>query len=101
MSDSAPLASEKEPWNTKSKEKFETKSKSEFYDPCQEAAQRSYKWRIGTARLLGYVRVLDESTDLLRNGAIKDAELMSSRLSGERKNEGASWDDLAMDDIWM
>lgn len=66
MSDAAPPASEKEPWNPKSKEKFETygishrssalrlpkiaeanplrsKSKSEFYDPCQEAAQRSYK----------------------------------------------------------
>ncbi|KJK80821.1 hypothetical protein H634G_03970 [Metarhizium anisopliae BRIP 53293] len=43
MSDSAPPASEKDPWNIKSKEKFETKSKSEFYDPCQEAAQRSYK----------------------------------------------------------
>ncbi|UNI17078.1 Mitochondrial copper homeostasis protein [Purpureocillium takamizusanense] len=31
------------PWDSKTKQKFETKSKSEFYDPCQEAAQRSYK----------------------------------------------------------
>ncbi|GJN80091.1 hypothetical protein PLIIFM63780_003615 [Purpureocillium lilacinum] len=41
------------PWDNKTKQKFETrsrvrttenrKSKSEFYDPCQEAAQRSYK----------------------------------------------------------
>ncbi|KAJ6445213.1 N-acetyltransferase B complex, non-catalytic subunit [Purpureocillium lavendulum] len=34
---------EASPWDSKTKEKFETKSKSEFYDPCQEAAQRSYK----------------------------------------------------------
>ncbi|KAG6019834.1 hypothetical protein E4U41_003067 [Claviceps citrina] len=32
-----------EPWDNKAKEKFETKSRSEFYDPCQDAAQRSYK----------------------------------------------------------
>ncbi|KAG5991746.1 Mitochondrial copper homeostasis protein [Claviceps pusilla] len=33
----------KDPWSDQTKQKFETKSKSEFYDPCQEAAQRSYK----------------------------------------------------------
>ncbi|KAL6862494.1 Mitochondrial copper homeostasis protein [Amphichorda felina] len=31
------------PWDDKTRRKFENKSKSEFYDPCQEAAQRSYK----------------------------------------------------------
>ncbi|KAM6486029.1 cysteine alpha-hairpin motif superfamily [Trichoderma sp. SZMC 28011] len=31
------------PWTDETKQKFESKSKSEFYDPCQEAAQRSYK----------------------------------------------------------
>lgn len=31
------------PWNEDKRRKFETKSKSEFFDPCQEAAQRSYK----------------------------------------------------------
>ncbi|KAL7793058.1 hypothetical protein V8C37DRAFT_111237 [Trichoderma ceciliae] len=31
------------PWTEETKQKFESKSKSEFYDPCQEAAQRSYK----------------------------------------------------------
>ncbi|KAJ2973859.1 hypothetical protein NQ176_g6371 [Zarea fungicola] len=35
--------SKKEPWTGEAKKKFESKSKSEFYDPCQEAAQRSYK----------------------------------------------------------
>ncbi|KAF4957094.1 hypothetical protein FSARC_11403 [Fusarium sarcochroum] len=30
-------------WTDDKRRKFETKSKSEFYDPCQEAAQRSYK----------------------------------------------------------
>ncbi|KAF9779953.1 Mitochondrial copper homeostasis protein [Fusarium sp. DS 682] len=32
-----------QPWNDDKRRKFETKSKSEFYDPCQEAAQRSYR----------------------------------------------------------
>ncbi|QGI77025.1 hypothetical protein CEK26_003807 [Fusarium fujikuroi] len=32
-----------QPWNEDKRRKFETKSKSEFYDPCQEAAQRSYR----------------------------------------------------------
>ncbi|ETS04613.1 hypothetical protein MKX07_002844 [Trichoderma sp. CBMAI-0711] len=31
------------PWTDETKQKFNSKSKSEFYDPCQEAAQRSYK----------------------------------------------------------
>ncbi|KAI9158028.1 Cytochrome c oxidase-assembly factor cox-23 [Paramyrothecium foliicola] len=35
--------SNKEPWNTETKQKFSSKSRSEYYDPCQEAAQRSYK----------------------------------------------------------
>ncbi|KAH7134060.1 hypothetical protein EDB81DRAFT_803052 [Dactylonectria macrodidyma] len=30
-------------WSDESRRKFESKSKSEYYDPCQEAAQRSYK----------------------------------------------------------
>ncbi|KAK7421177.1 Mitochondrial copper homeostasis protein [Neonectria punicea] len=30
-------------WSDDKRRKFETKSKSEYYDPCQEAAQRSYK----------------------------------------------------------
>lgn len=34
---------EQGPWDDKTRRKFETKSKSEFYDPCQEAAQRSYR----------------------------------------------------------
>ncbi|CAM1511996.1 Fc.00g095090.m01.CDS01 [Cosmosporella sp. VM-42] len=32
-----------DPWNDDKRRKFETKSKSEYFDPCQEAAQRSYK----------------------------------------------------------
>jgi len=32
-----------EPWNEETKQKFNNKSKSQYYDPCQEAAQRSYK----------------------------------------------------------
>ncbi|CAJ0549830.1 Ff.00g034430.m01.CDS01 [Fusarium sp. VM40] len=32
-----------QPWNDVKRRKFETKSKSEFYDPCQEAAQASYR----------------------------------------------------------
>ncbi|KAF7561402.1 hypothetical protein G7046_g2731 [Stylonectria norvegica] len=32
-----------DPWTDDKRQKFETKSKSEFFDPCQEAAQRSYK----------------------------------------------------------
>ncbi|KAK0391567.1 hypothetical protein NLU13_1067 [Sarocladium strictum] len=32
-----------EPWSDDKKKKFETKEKSQYYDPCQEAAQRSYK----------------------------------------------------------
>ncbi|CEJ93742.1 Putative Cytochrome c oxidase-assembly factor COX23, mitochondrial [[Torrubiella] hemipterigena] len=35
--------SQKGPWTDEVRDKFDTKSKSEFYDPCQEAAQRSYK----------------------------------------------------------
>merc|ERR1712000_128765 len=31
------------PWDDKTRRKFESKSKSEFYDPCQEAAQASYR----------------------------------------------------------
>jgi len=31
------------PWDDKTRRRFESKSKSEFYDPCQEAAQRSYR----------------------------------------------------------
>ncbi|KAH7150235.1 cytochrome c oxidase-assembly factor COX23, mitochondrial [Dactylonectria estremocensis] len=30
-------------WSDDKRRKFESKSKSEYYDPCQEAAQRSYK----------------------------------------------------------
>ncbi|OBS21562.1 hypothetical protein FPOA_07898 [Fusarium poae] len=30
-------------WSDDKRRKFETKSKSEFYDPCQEAAQASYR----------------------------------------------------------
>ncbi|KAL2691198.1 Mitochondrial copper homeostasis protein [[Neocosmospora] mangrovei] len=30
-------------WSDDKRRKFETKSKSEYYDPCQEAAQRSYR----------------------------------------------------------
>ncbi|KAG5979308.1 hypothetical protein E4U55_005312 [Claviceps digitariae] len=33
----------KDPWSDEVKQKFESKSKSKFYDPCQEAAQRSYR----------------------------------------------------------
>ncbi|POR34923.1 Geranylgeranyl transferase type-1 subunit beta [Tolypocladium paradoxum] len=43
MASEKPQGSEADPWDNKAKQKFETKSKSEFYDPCQEAAQRSYK----------------------------------------------------------
>ncbi|KAG9249555.1 uncharacterized protein F5Z01DRAFT_631467 [Emericellopsis atlantica] len=31
------------PWDDNTRRRFESKSKSEFYDPCQEAAQRSYR----------------------------------------------------------
>ncbi|UKZ66401.1 uncharacterized protein TrAtP1_007576 [Trichoderma atroviride] len=40
---SEPQPAEKGPWNEETKNIFEGKSKSQFYDPCQEAAQRSYK----------------------------------------------------------
>ncbi|KAL6872978.1 hypothetical protein J3F83DRAFT_595109 [Trichoderma novae-zelandiae] len=40
---SSPQGSKDGPWTEETKQKFESKSKSEFYDPCQEAAQRSYK----------------------------------------------------------
>ncbi|KAG5926480.1 Mitochondrial copper homeostasis protein [Claviceps africana] len=43
MSSSPQQEPAKDPWSDKAKQKFETKSKSEYYDPCQEAAQRSYK----------------------------------------------------------
>ncbi|KJZ80074.1 Cytochrome c oxidase-assembly factor COX23 [Hirsutella minnesotensis 3608] len=43
MSSTEPQGSALDPWDDKTKQKFETKSKSEYYDPCQEAAQRSYK----------------------------------------------------------
>ncbi|PHH78804.1 hypothetical protein CDD82_2831 [Ophiocordyceps australis] len=34
---------ESDPWDDKTRERFERKPKSEYYDPCQEAAQRSYR----------------------------------------------------------
>ncbi|KAK6449602.1 hypothetical protein FP744_10005852 [Trichoderma asperellum] len=40
---SEPQTTEKGPWTEETKNIFEGKSKSQFYDPCQEAAQRSYK----------------------------------------------------------
>ncbi|KYK56102.1 cytochrome c oxidase-assembly factor cox-23, mitochondrial [Drechmeria coniospora] len=47
MAASTPQDSREDPWDKETKQKFETadvsKSKSEYYDPCQEAAQRSYK----------------------------------------------------------
>ncbi|ATY63611.1 hypothetical protein CCM_06842 [Cordyceps militaris CM01] len=43
MSSNPEEGSQPSPWTSDAKKKFETKSKSEFYDPCQEAAQRSYK----------------------------------------------------------
>ncbi|GAB0144773.1 Mitochondrial copper homeostasis protein [Epichloe bromicola] len=43
MSSSSQQEPGKDPWDSEAKEKFETKSKSKFYDPCQEAAQRSYR----------------------------------------------------------
>ncbi|KPM44463.1 hypothetical protein AK830_g2136 [Neonectria ditissima] len=38
-----PSEAAKDAWSDDKRRKFETKSKSEYYDPCQEAAQRSYK----------------------------------------------------------
>ncbi|KAH7312674.1 hypothetical protein B0I35DRAFT_437511 [Stachybotrys elegans] len=32
-----------QPWDDDTKQKFQSKSKSEYFDPCQEAARRSYK----------------------------------------------------------
>ncbi|KAM3526802.1 hypothetical protein MY4038_006669 [Beauveria bassiana] len=43
MSSKPEEGSQQSPWTGEAKQKFATKSKSEFYDPCQEAAQRSYK----------------------------------------------------------
>ncbi|RBR22342.1 uncharacterized protein FIESC28_04536 [Fusarium coffeatum] len=49
MSDSTPQDTaeaskgDTQAWSDDKRRKFETKSKSEFYDPCQEAAQRSYR----------------------------------------------------------
>ncbi|KAJ4020394.1 Mitochondrial copper homeostasis protein [Fusarium irregulare] len=49
MSDSTPQdttepsKADTQAWSDDKRRKFETKSKSEFYDPCQEAAQRSYR----------------------------------------------------------
>ncbi|KAM4054303.1 prenyltransferase and squalene oxidase repeat domain-containing protein [Hirsutella rhossiliensis] len=43
MASTPPQESAPDPWDDKTREKFEGKSKSEYYDPCQEAAQRSYR----------------------------------------------------------
>lgn len=32
-----------DPWTKETKARFENKSKSEFFDPCQEAAERSLR----------------------------------------------------------
>ncbi|KAL6886394.1 hypothetical protein HDV57DRAFT_388464 [Trichoderma longibrachiatum] len=40
---SSPEGAKDGPWTEETKQKFNSKSKSEFYDPCQEAAQRSYR----------------------------------------------------------
>ncbi|KAL7809704.1 hypothetical protein V8C44DRAFT_143781 [Trichoderma aethiopicum] len=53
---SSPEGAKDGPWTEETKQKFNSKSKSEFYDPCQEAAQRSYRWRIGIANRLGLRR---------------------------------------------
>ncbi|KAL2201654.1 cytochrome c oxidase-assembly factor COX23 [Sarocladium strictum] len=37
------VADASEPWSDDKKKKFQSKAKSQYYDPCQEAAQRSYK----------------------------------------------------------
>ncbi|KAF4584041.1 geranylgeranyl transferase type I beta subunit [Ophiocordyceps camponoti-floridani] len=43
MASTAPPDKEPKPWTDETKTKFRSKPKSEFLDPCQEAAQRSYK----------------------------------------------------------
>ncbi|EQK99900.1 cytochrome c oxidase-assembly factor cox-23, mitochondrial [Ophiocordyceps sinensis CO18] len=43
MASTPPQESASDPWDDKTREKFEGKSKSKFYDPCQEAAQQSYR----------------------------------------------------------
>ncbi|TVY91418.1 Cytochrome c oxidase-assembly factor cox-23, mitochondrial [Lachnellula willkommii] len=42
-STSSPSPPEGGPWDQKTSEKFESKSFSKFFDPCQEAADRSLK----------------------------------------------------------
>ncbi|KAG5971328.1 Mitochondrial copper homeostasis protein [Claviceps cyperi] len=41
--DQDPAQDPKDPFSKDIRRKFETKSHSKFVDPCQEAAQRSYK----------------------------------------------------------
>ncbi|PHH92170.1 hypothetical protein CDD83_8556 [Cordyceps sp. RAO-2017] len=43
MASTNPPESSADPWDDKTRDRFESKPKSEFYDPCQEAAQRSFK----------------------------------------------------------
>ncbi|PFH56891.1 hypothetical protein XA68_15818 [Ophiocordyceps unilateralis] len=43
MASSASPDKAPKPWNEETKQRLKGKTKSEFYDPCQEAAQRSYK----------------------------------------------------------
>ncbi|CAI6099598.1 unnamed protein product [Clonostachys chloroleuca] len=38
-----PSQAESAVWDKQTRRKFENKSTSEFYDPCQAAAQQSYK----------------------------------------------------------
>ncbi|TVY28916.1 Cytochrome c oxidase-assembly factor cox-23, mitochondrial, partial [Lachnellula hyalina] len=40
---SSPAPTKRGPWDEKTSEKFEGKSFSKFFDPCQEAADRSLK----------------------------------------------------------
>ncbi|CAG8961091.1 hypothetical protein HYFRA_00002634 [Hymenoscyphus fraxineus] len=41
--DPSPSQEGEGPWDKKTSEKFESKRLSEYYDPCQEAADRSLK----------------------------------------------------------
>ncbi|KAK9419528.1 putative Cytochrome c oxidase-assembly factor cox-23 [Seiridium unicorne] len=70
----------KDPWNQETKRKFNSKSKSEYFDPCQEAAERSIRClkRNGGDRAM--------CTDFFE--AYRDCK---KEWTNRRKKEGGSW----------
>ncbi|KAI1054650.1 hypothetical protein LB506_010748 [Fusarium annulatum] len=101
-----------QPWNDDKRRKFETKSKSEFYDPCQEAAQRSYRclFRNGGDKNMcgdmllgieqsGQVLTIEQGISRLQTsmGMLYDATAeennrnSSSTQTDKRKKEGRGW----------